>query len=335
MQDALKEINGPTLAWIAGPAGAYTAKDHHFSSGQKIEKQIVLINDTRQPQDFTAAWTATVGGKEVGRGTKHGSLAVSEIRFIPFQVIAPAEEAGGKADGQITLTATIGETTHQDTFAFRVFGEDRPGKGEIAVVDPDGMTSKMLANLGYTTRAWNGAAAPLVVIGRNALKDDPAVAARLEAYVRAGGRALICAQDPEWMTRALGWRVCPKVSRRVFPVNSPVTRGMDADDLRDWTGSSTLIEAYPEYVGNYLRGNEGDQPYAGWHWGNRGGVTQRRHREAPPQRLASPAGMRVRPGLHAADGAGLRPRTADRLHPGPGRPRGPGSRGAAHGRAHH
>ena len=75
------------------------------------------------------------------------------------------------------------------------------------------------------------------------------------------------------MTRALGWRVCPKVARRVFPVDSPFARGMDADDLRDWTGSSTLIEAYPEYAGNYLRGNEREQPYAGWHWGNRGGVS--------------------------------------------------------------
>jgi beta-galactosidase len=26
-------------------------------------------------------------------------------------------------------------------------------------------------------------------------------------------------------------------------------------------------------VGDYLRGNERDQPYAGWHWGNRGGVS--------------------------------------------------------------
>jgi beta-galactosidase len=274
MQDALKEINGPTLAWIAGQAGAYTAKDHHFSSGQKIEKQIVLINDTRQPQDFTAAWIATVGGKEVNKGQQRGSLAVSEIRFIPIQVIAPAKEAGGKADGQITLTATIGETKHQDTFAFRVFGEDRPGSGEIAIVDPDGMTSKMLANLGYTPRAWNGEAVPLVVIGRNVLEKDSAVAAKLESYVRAGGRVLICAQDPEWMTQSLGWRVCPKVSRRVFPMDSPVTRGIDADDLRDWTDSSTVIEAYPEYVvGTYLKGNEGDQPYAGWHWGNRGGIT--------------------------------------------------------------
>ena len=213
-----------------------------------------------------------VGGKEVGTGTEHGSLAVSEIRFIPIQVIAPAEEAGGKADGQITLTATIGEATHRDTFAFRVFGEDRAGKGQIAVVDPDGMTSKMLADLGYATRAWDSES-PLVVIGRNALKQDPTVAAKLEAWVRDGGRAMICAQDPQWMAQALGWRVCPQVSRRVFPMNSPIASGIDADDLRDWTGSSTLIEAYPDYQGDYLRGNERDQPYAGWHWGNRGGVT--------------------------------------------------------------
>ncbi len=298
MQDALAENNGPTLAWIAGPAGAYTAKDHHFRPGQTIEKQIVLINDTRRPQQFTATWTAAAGGQEVGRGTQQGSLAVSETRFLPIRVVAPPAEAGGKADGRITLGASIGATTHRDTFEFRVFGDDRPGQARIAVVDPDGTAARMLASLGYTTYAWNGAAAPLVVIGRNALKDDPAAAARLETYVRAGGRAVICAQDPQWMARAIQWRVCPQVSRRVFPVNSSVTLGIDADDLRDWTGSSTLIEAYPKYVagtyvkgnevdqsgpqasqtrhegaGTYVLGNEGDQPYAGWHWGNRGAVT--------------------------------------------------------------
>jgi beta-galactosidase len=272
LQDALKENNGPTLAWIAGPADAYTAKDHHFCSGQKIDKQIVLLNDTRQPQDFTVAWTAVVGRKEVGRGAEHGSLAVSETRFIPIEIMTPAVESGGKADGQITLNATIGETAHRDTFAFRVFGEDRSGKGRIAVIDPDGMTNKMLANLGYATRAWDSES-PLVVFGRNALKQNPTVAAKLEAWVRAGGRALICAQEPQWIAKALGWRVCPHISRRVFPMNSPITRGIDVEDLRNWTGSSTLIEAYPTYLGNYLRGNERDQPYAGWHWGNRGGVT--------------------------------------------------------------
>jgi beta-galactosidase len=273
MQDALKEVNGPTLAWIAGPAGAYTAKDHHFSPDQKIQKQIVLINDTRQPQSFTAAWAATVGGKEVDKGQIQGSLGVSEIRFLPFEVIAPAAEAGGKAEGQLALSATVGEARHQDTFAFRVFGQDKQGSGQLALVDPNGATGKMLANLGYRASSWNGTVAPLVVIGRNGLKDDAAVAAKLEPYVRAGGRALICAQDPDWLTRALGWRVCPKVARRVFPVEPQLARGLDADDLRDWTGSSTLIEAYPKYEGNYLRGNEREQPYAGWHWGNQGGVS--------------------------------------------------------------
>ena len=273
MQDGLKDLNYPTLAWIAGPSGDYTAKDHHFSAGQKFQKQLVLINDMRQPEDYTATWTATVGGQTVGQGQEHGSMAVSEIKFIPIEITAPAEDTGGKADGQITMTASIGQVQHQDTFTFRVLGADQPASGDIASVDPEGLTGKMLANLGYTTHAWDGAAAPLVIVGRNALKDDPATATKLESYVQGGGRVLIFAQDPDWMAKAIGWRVCPKVTRRVFPLDPQVTTGMDADDLRDWTGDSTLIEAYPKYEGDYLRGDERDQPYAGWHWGNKGGVT--------------------------------------------------------------
>jgi beta-galactosidase len=277
MQDSLKEINGPTLAWIAGPTGPYTSKDHHFGSGQKIEKQIVLINDARHPQDFSAAWTATIAGKEVAKGETRGSLAISEIRFIPLQLIAPAEQVSDNSEGTITLTATIGADRHQDNFSFHVIGPINPGHGLIALVDPGGSTRKLLADLGYRTEKWNRKAAPLVVIGRNALKGDPALATRLEPYVRAGGRALICAHDPDWIARALGWRVCPKVARRVFPIPSAILHSalytLHSEGLRDWTGSSTLIEPFPEYVGNYLRGNEREQPYAGWHWGNRGGVS--------------------------------------------------------------
>ncbi len=273
VQDELKEVNFPTLAWIAGPVEAYTAKDHHFGAGQKFQKQIVLINDTRQPQAFTANWIATAGGQTVGKSELRGTLAVSEIRKIPVEIAAPTVEAGGKADGQITLTAKIGEATHNDAFAFRVFGAEPQQKGVMAAIDPQGLTGKMLKALGYAPENWNGATAPLVVVGRNAWKDDPALVARLEPYVRGGGRVLIMAQDPGWMVEALGWRVCPKVSRYVFSIpNSPVAQGIDADDLRDWTGDSTLIKAYPIYEGDYLRGNEGGMPYAGWHWGNQGGV---------------------------------------------------------------
>jgi beta-galactosidase len=269
----LKEVNGPTLAWIAGPPGDYTAKDHHFNSGQQFEKQIVLINDQRHPQDFEVSWTAMVDRKEASKGEFHGSLGISEIRKIPIEITAPQVEAGRQADGLIELTATIGKSNHQDTFGFRVFRKRQRASREMAVFDPEGMTSRMLASLGCATLAWHHEPPGLVVIGRNGLKHDPSVASRLEPYVRNGGRALIFAQDPQWMTKAFGWRVCPKVARRVFPVSSSVVEEIDADDLRDWTGSSTLIPAYPKYAGDYLRGNEGGQPYAGWHWGNRGGVS--------------------------------------------------------------
>jgi beta-galactosidase len=55
--------NGPSLAWIAGPAGEFskqpsvpnfTRKDHHFLPGKTMKKQIVLINDHRTPQKFSA-----------------------------------------------------------------------------------------------------------------------------------------------------------------------------------------------------------------------------------------------------------------------------------------
>ena len=274
MQDALKEVNYPTLAWIAGQPDAYTAKDHHFTSGQKVQKQIVLINDSRQPQDFTAKWIATVNGQSAGQGELHGTLEISEIRKLPIDIVMPKVKTGGKAEGQITLTAKIGEATHDDSFAFRVFGKVKPEKGDIATVDPDGLTSKMLDDFGYKTHVWNGGAAPLVVVGRNALKENPSTLARLESFVRDGGRVLVFGQDPDWMQEALGLRLCPKVTRNVFTLpNSPVTQKIDDDDLKNWTGESSLIEAYPKYEGNYLRGNEGEQPYAGWHWGNRGGVS--------------------------------------------------------------
>ena len=156
MQDELKEINYPTLAWIAGKPDAYTAKDHHFNAGQKVQKQIVLINDSRQPQDFTARWIATVNGQTAGQGELSGTLGISEIRKLPIDMIMPNVKTGSKADGRITLSATIGKVTQNDSLDFRVFGKIKPAKGDIATVDPEGLTSKMLMDFGYKTHAWDG-----------------------------------------------------------------------------------------------------------------------------------------------------------------------------------
>jgi beta-galactosidase len=97
----------------------------------------------------------------------------------------------------------------------------------------------------------------------------------LEAFVRNGGRAIVFTQNPEWMRSALGFRVAPHLSRRVFPVEAthPAVRGLDELDLRDWTGESTLVEAYPNTLNGGVKLNPYSVPWYGWHWGNRGAVS--------------------------------------------------------------
>jgi beta-galactosidase len=68
--DLLKACNAPAMAWIAGSArDGFTSKDHSFRTGDRVAKQIVLINDLRKEQPFTISWTASVGATEVEKRT--------------------------------------------------------------------------------------------------------------------------------------------------------------------------------------------------------------------------------------------------------------------------
>ena len=171
---AIMEANGPTLAWIAGPEAAFTAKDHHFLAGQRVEKQVAILNDTRERQSFAFTWTALVGGKEIALGKKGGRIASAHTKMIPFAFELPAK-INRISDGEIRLVAEIGEARHEDQFAFRVFEPLPPVQQTVAVVDPVGLTSRLLEDLGCTLEPWDGKPGPkLVIIGRNAWSDGGA-----------------------------------------------------------------------------------------------------------------------------------------------------------------
>ena len=278
---ALKQVNGPSLAWIANAGGVpdqsdkdapvFTAKDHSFRTGQAIEKQIVLINDHRAPQEYTVQWETNVGGKRLAGETKTGSLKVGEMLFLPLKMAAPPTAPGNKAEGRIKLTAKIGPDTHEDSFAFRVFAPQARARGTLMVFDPAGETSAMLQSLGYSVRPWQGIAPPgtVLVIGRKALSQKNPLPGNLEAFLRNGGRAIVFAQNADWTKYALGLRTAPHLARRVFRIeaNHPVAQGLDDYDLSDWAGVSKLVEGYPHYPGyQWLHAY-------GWHWGNRGAVS--------------------------------------------------------------
>ena len=272
--EAIVKNNSSTLAWIAGVNQAFTAKDHSFFAGGKLAKQIVLINDTRAKQDFAFTWQILVGGQEVGKGEKKGSIETAGTLFFPIDVTLP-NNISGKTDGEIRLTARVGEIPHSDTFAFRVFANQTKVKDTLTIFDPVGKTSAMLKQLGYEVVPWNGSqVSSLLIIGREAFSSGQNLPGNLETFVRNGGKAIVFSQRREWL-KNMGLRVAEHVSRRAYPVdtNHPAVGGLDGEDLRDWMGESTLVEAYPDTIQTGARLSPANIPWYGWHWGNRGAVS--------------------------------------------------------------
>lgn len=282
--EAFAVANAPTLAWIAGDAPVFTAKDHHYRAGQTVRKQIALLNDTRAPQSYSGTWVAKdSGGATLGAGKFDGNIAVGETRFVPVAVPLKVQSVGKRA-ATLTMAAKIGDKTHSDTFAFHIFGASPIPVAErtITVYDPAGKTSAMLKTLGYTVSPWkSGVKTGLVVVGREAFTQKASLApATFEAFVRGGGRLLILSQTPEYLRKQWGLRVAAHAARRVFAVPSDPARqwfaGTDTEALRDWSGASSLLDPYPDYAKGGTEDTKmasTEMPYHGYRWGTRGNVS--------------------------------------------------------------
>ncbi len=266
----LVESNRPTLAWVAGSPDIYD-KAHSFRSGETVTKLAALLNDQRKALPYKAEWTVELGGKVIAEGKNEGQIAPGDQARVPIKFTVPAVAAGSRAEGRVALTATIGGDLHTDDFTFRAFPDNAaPATAKTwLVADPVGATTKFLKQMGVATKAWDGKPdkGAILAVGRGAFEADDTLGPRVQAFVQQGGRAIVFAQTPEWY-RAIGVRVSHHVARRVFPVDPehPVMRGLDAEDLRDWRGAGSLIEAKPKYSPTVT-------PSFGWHWGNRHSVS--------------------------------------------------------------
>ncbi len=119
----------PTLAWIAGQPGAV------HRQGPPLQLRPEVPEADRPDQRYAPArrilrppGPPRSAARKWARANCTAPWRFRRSAKCRSRSPRPQVEAGGKADGQITLTATIGETRHQDTFAFRVFGEDQPGQ---------------------------------------------------------------------------------------------------------------------------------------------------------------------------------------------------------------
>ncbi|MEC4806903.1 MAG: hypothetical protein SAJ12_08925 [Jaaginema sp. PMC 1079.18] len=271
---ALIANDSPTLAWIGGSKTAFVEKDHNYLAGDNLEKQAILINDTRSPQNYELTWQVEVAGNVIASGQESGTINISQRLFFPITTSLP--QVSNKTDGKVSLKARIANTSHQDNFAFRIFNST-PTLASVTLFDPVGKTHQMLQQLGYEINNFNSntSQTDLVIIGREVLSSNHKLPFELETYLRNGGRILIETQNRDWLETKWGFRVAQHLSRRVFPVDSqhPIMQGLDATDLRDWRGESTLISAYPNSIENPTQRSDYGTPWYGWHWGNRGTIS--------------------------------------------------------------
>lgn len=316
----LARVLAPTLAYLGGAPERWVAKDHQFRPGELVEKSVILINDQRQPQPYKIAITLPALATDPELPPSEGTLAIGEILKLPIRFRAPAVSTLTAAE--ITLTARIGDSEHRDRFALNFHPALDPLPAEpapqLALYDPVGDTASLLARLGLTPvrvaseSEFNAqlAAGRLLLIGRDALVDHSAACLALGDFVAAGGRAVLFAQNPEWLRGSAGLRVHQWIGRKFWPVatqaNHPVLADLDAELFRDWRGSGSLISPTAHVE---VDTDPQIYPAFGWRWGSRGSVSsaawEKPHRSGWTPLLEGEFDLAYSPLLELRHGSGL------------------------------
>ncbi|HXP60718.1 MAG TPA: hypothetical protein VN829_09515 [Dongiaceae bacterium] len=244
--NSLLRNNLPLLAWIAGKPEHFTAKDHTFYPGETVEKQLIVINNSRVAVTCEASWSANLGASVAGAKQVVILTGDKDQARLPVQLELPPRLAPGNYQLTASFRFSTGET-QEDSFALEVIPRPpapRPAS-KLALFDPPGETTRLLAGLGVTCQSA-GATTDLsgfdvLVIGKGALTvDGPAPVLK---GVRDGLKVIVFEQTATVLEKRLGFRVEEYGLRQVWPrvPDSPLLAGLKTENLHDWRGSSTLL----------------------------------------------------------------------------------------------
>jgi hypothetical protein len=249
--EALYRNNRPLLAYLGGKTGDFTSKEHNFFPGETVEKQLIVINNSRQTATGECEWSLTLPAPSAG--SKKVSVPTGDQARIPLRFELPATLPAGKYTITATVRFSTGET-QTDTFTIDVL--PRPAEPQvrvrIAVFDPKGHTAKLLVGLGYKADKV-GAKDDLqgydvLVIGKEALTHDgpgPNI-----DRVRTGLKVIVFEQTAKVLEQRLGFRVAEYGLRQVFPrvPGHPLLAGLKEEHLHDWRGEATLLQPRLTYT---------------------------------------------------------------------------------------
>jgi hypothetical protein len=278
---ALLRNNRPLLAWLAGGTNRFTSKDHIFFPGETVEKQLIVINNSRQAVTCDGEWSLAL--PERRQGAKRFRVATGQQERVPLRFELPEDLAPGRYELQARARFDTGET-QTDSFVVNVLARPRPRapvkSGPVALFDPKGETAQWLSKNGVkfqtVTPTSDLSGFDTFVVGKAAL--TPHGPAPNITRVREGLKVVMFEQTAEVLERRFGFRVAEYGLRQVFPrvPDHPALAGISPDHWRDWRGEATILPPRLEYT---LRPRYGptvkwcDLPVPRlWRCGNRGNV---------------------------------------------------------------
>jgi hypothetical protein len=248
---ALYRNNRPLLAYIAGKPAHFTSKDHLFHPGETVEKQLIVINDSRETVSCECEWS--LGLPRPAGGSDKVSVPPGEQERIPIRFDLPAALAPGKYELAATVRFSTGET-QKDSLPVTVLARPSGLSGgmRIALLDPRGETGKLLAGLGVRFEQVEAAADlsayDLLVVGKGALTSDGA--GPDVGRVRDGLKVVVFEQTAKVLEDRFGFRVAEYGLRQLFRrvPDHPLLAGLAEDHLHDWRGAATLLPSRLEYT---------------------------------------------------------------------------------------
>ncbi len=255
MGRSLLRWNRPDCAFIGGPAGAFTAKDHLYAPGAPVAKGLVLLNDRRRPQTVEWTWRLWRKGDKLLERAGRSEVAAGGRADVPVSFRLPPEARDGEVYRLTAVFTFEGGLVQVDDLTLTAVAPPAPQAAvrPVRLYDPKGLTARTLERLGVPYRPTDAARPPaadeVVVLGREAV--DAATDLAWLPPLAAGARLLVFEQRAATLEGRFGFRVAERGARRLFPrFTHPVTRAFDADAFRDWSGAATLLpdalEGLPE-----------------------------------------------------------------------------------------
>jgi len=241
--EAILRNNMPLLGYIAGKRGAFTSKDHNFAPGETIEKQLIVINNSRETVSCECRWSLAL--PKAISGDRQVTVPTGQQERTWLRLQLPASIAAGAYELKAEFRFSTGET-QADSFTIDVLPAVQAVKADAkaALFDPKGETAKLLEAMGIQCQRVDAKADlggyDVLIVGKGAMTVDgpgPDI-----TRVRDGLKVIVFEQTPEVLEQRLGFRIAEYGLRQVFKrvPDHPLLAGLDVEHLRDWRGEATV-----------------------------------------------------------------------------------------------